>query len=145
MVIENTVNGILYSTDKDKLQVAYIHNYLSRDSYWSPNIPLHIVEQSIEGSICIGLYDGGQQIGFARIITDEATFAYLADVFVDEAYRGRGYSKELMRFIMELPFTRIIRGFMLGTKDAHGLYEQFDFKPLPEPGRYMIRKTFTSY
>lgn len=136
---------ITISTDKKQLNVGYIHAYLANESYWSKNIPLDVVLRSIEGSICFGVYDGKQQIGFARVITDHATFAYLADVFIDPAYRGKGISKHLMRYIMDHESLRGLRSFMLATLDAHGLYEQFGFKPLREPARYMSIKFFESY
>jgi len=125
------------STDKSKLDIFYIHRFLSEESYWAANIPLEIVEKSITHSICLGMYDNKKQIGFARIITDEATFGYLADVFIDVTYRGRGLSKWLMQIISELSFMPVLRRFMLGTKDAHGLYEQFGFAPITMPERFM--------
>lgn len=129
--------NFIISTDKTKLNIPYIHRFLSEDSYWAANVPIEIVEQSIAHSICLGLYDGNKQIGFARIITDQATFGYLADVFIDNTYRGRGLSKWLMEVIMELPFISLLRRFMLATMDAHGLYQQFGFAPITFPERFM--------
>ena len=129
--------NFIISTDKSKLDIAYIHRFLSNDSYWAAGIPFVIVEKSIKNSLCFGIYDGEKQIGFARIITDEATFGYLADVFVDTAYRGKGLSKWLMQVILNLPFVALLRGFMLATKDAHMLYEQFGFRSLSNPERFM--------
>jgi len=129
--------NFIISTDKGKLNIPYIHQFLSKESYWAANIPLHIVKTSIEHSLCFGVYDGEKQIGFARLITDQAVFGYLADVFIDAAYRGRGLSKWLMQIIFELPFIPLLRSFMLGTKDAHKLYEKFGFTPLTSPERYM--------
>ena len=129
--------NFIISTDKSKLNINYIHQFLSNESYWAAGIPYAIVEKSIENSLCFGIYDREKQIGFARIITDEATFGYLADVFIDSTYRGRGLSKWLMEVISNLPFRRILRNFMLGTKDAHKLYEQFGFTPLKAPERFM--------
>ena len=129
--------NFIISTDKSKLDIPYIHQFLSKESYWAVNIPLHLVEISIEHSICFGIYNKEQQIGFARIITDQATFGYLADVFVDINYRGIGLSKWLMQIITDLPFMPLLRNFMLGTKDAHRLYGQFGFVPLTTPERYM--------
>src|SRR5215212_5926175 len=114
--------NFIISTDKSKLDIFYIHQFLSNESYWALGIPLEIVEKSIDHSLCFGMFDGEKQIGFARIITDEATFGYLADVFIDSIYRGQGLSKWLMEVIMQLPFIPLLRRFMLGTKDAHGLY-----------------------
>lgn len=135
----------LFSTDKNKLQVAYIHHYLSEDSYWVQNIPIEIVQRSIDNSLCFGIYYGEQQVGFARVITDEATFGYLADVFVDEAHRGKNLSKQLMAFIMEHESLQGLRRLMLATLDAHGLYAQFGFGALKEPERFMEIKFFEKY
>ena len=129
--------NFIISTDKSKLNLHYIHQFLSTESYWAEGIPLTIVEKSIANSLCFGVYEGEKQIGFARIITDEATFGYLADVFIDKEYRGRGISKWLMNVISNLPFRQNLRNFMLGTKDAHKLYEQFGFTPLKSPERFM--------
>jgi len=129
--------NFIISTDKNKLNLTYIHQFLSNKSYWAEGIPFDIVKKSIENSLCLGIYDGEKQIGFARIITDEATFGYLADVFVDAAYRGKGLSKWLMNVICDLPFMPLLRRFMLATKDAHALYEQFGFTPLTLPERFM--------
>ncbi|MBS1634978.1 MAG: GNAT family N-acetyltransferase [Bacteroidetes bacterium] len=145
MYPEKQIEGFLYSADKSKLQPEVIHAFLSQRSYWAQNIPMEIVKQAIAGSMCFAVYDGQAQIGFARVITDEATFAYLADVFVEEAYRGRGISKQLMQYIMDYPAMSKIRRFMLATKDAHGLYAGFGFKPLKEPGRFMEIKPFERY
>ena len=142
---DKNIDGFLYSTDKSKLQPEVIHTFLAQRSYWAQNVPLEIVKQAIEGSVCFAIYDGKNQIGFARIITDDATFAYLADVFVLEEYRGRGLSKQLMQYIMEYPAVSKIRRFMLATKDAHGLYAQFGFKPMKEPDRFMEIKPFERY
>jgi len=136
---------ISISTDKTKLQVNYIHQFLSEESYWAKNIPIDVVIRSIDGSTCFGVYDDNRQIGFARVITDHATFAYLADVFIDKAYRKKGISKQLMSYIMEHDSLKGIRSFMLATLDAHSLYEHFGFKSLKEPGRYMSLKFFDTY
>ena len=125
--------GFLYSTDKSKLNVPYIHAFLCEKSYWAQGIPLDFVERSIENSVSIGIYsikDGMSQIGFARVITDFTTFAYLGDVFVDEAYRGKGISKNLMSFILEMEGIKTLRRFILATSDAHTLYSRFGFAGL---------------
>jgi len=145
MHYEKTNGDYLFSTDKSKLQVGLIYSYLSKESYWARNIPLDVVEASIKGSVCFGVYKEGLQIGYARVITDLASFGYLADVFVVEGHRGRGISKELMSFIMSYEPLKKLRRFMLATRDAHGLYEQFGFKPLSEPGRFMEINPFESY
>ncbi|MDR0792827.1 MAG: GNAT family N-acetyltransferase [Chitinophagaceae bacterium] len=118
----------LISSDKSLLQIDVIHKFLSEEAYWCFNITKNIVINGIEHSFCIGIYThDNQQAGFARIITDYATFGYLADVFVLEKYRGKGLAKALMAAIMELPWIQGLRNFSLRTKDAHGLYQQFGF------------------
>ena len=126
----------LFSTEKDKLDVGVIYGWLST-SYWSPGIARELVVKSIENSICIGIYKGIQQVGFARIITDMSTFAYLADVFVDESHRNQGLSKKMMEWIMTFDFVPGLRRFLLATLDAHGLYEQYGFKLIERPDRFM--------
>ncbi|MEO6733255.1 MAG: GNAT family N-acetyltransferase [Ferruginibacter sp.] len=126
------------STDKAKLNIPYIHQFLTQ-SYWAENIPIEIVAKSIEGSVCFGVYDGENQIGFARVITDKAIFGHLADVFIDENYRGQGISKWLMENIMTHPDLQGFRTWTLGTRDAHGLYAKFGFIPVDNPER-MMRK-----
>lgn len=124
------------STDKSFLDVDYIHFFLSK-TYWAENIPKEVVERSINGSLCFGVYHLQKQVGFARVITDEATFAYLCDVFIDDAHRGKGLSKRLMETITAYPTLQGLRRFMLATKDAHGLYQQFGFAPLTFTDRWM--------
>ena len=124
------------STDKSKLDISVIHDFLSR-SYWSENIPVETVRKSIEGSMCFGVYDNSRQVGFARMVTDNATFAYLADVFIIEEYRGRGLSKWLMEFILSHPELQRLRRILLATRDAHSLYKQFGFTAINNPDRFM--------
>lgn len=129
------------SDERERLDLAVIHGYLER-SYWAGNVPRDIVARSIEHSLCFGLYAEGAdnasgQIGFARVVTDRATTAYLADVFVLEPWRGRGLSKFLMRCIRSHPDLQGLRRWMLATADAHGLYRQFGFVPLSDPERLM--------
>jgi GNAT superfamily N-acetyltransferase len=132
------INGeFLISTDKSKLDIDVIHNYLSKESYWAKNVPLEIVQKEIKGSFCFGIYYQQKQIGFARVVSDAAVFAWLADVFVLQEFRGKGLSKWMMRFILSHPELQGLRRWMLGTKDAHGLYEQFGFKELEDPKRIM--------
>ena len=142
---EKVIGEHLFSTDKTKLQPEVIHAYLSKESYWAQNMPKEIVEKSIAGSICFGVYLNGKQIGYARMVTDRATFAYLADVFILEAYRGQGLSKQLMQFIMAHPDLQGLRRMMLATKDAQGLYKQFGFTALATPERIMEIKFFEKY
>lgn len=145
MMNEKHIGKFLYSTDKSKLNLDYIHHFLSKESYWAKNIPMDIVKTSIEGSLCFGVYENNKQIGFARVITDYATFGYLADVFIDKDYRGRGLSKELMTFIMEQDVVKKLRRFMLATLDAHSLYAQFGFESQEGNKRLMGVKFFEEY
>ena len=124
------------STDRSLLNIEIIHDFLSR-TYWANGIPRETVERSIRGSMCFGVYDNGQQVGFARVITDGVTFAYLADVFILESHRGQGLSKWLVATILAHPDLQGLRRFLLATRDAHGLYQQFGFTPLAQPERFM--------
>lgn len=133
------------STDKSKLNVQLIHQYLGTESYWAKNIPLAIVEKSIAGSFCFGVYQNNEQVGFARVITDHATFAYLADVFILPKCRGNGLGKWLIDEIMKCPELQGLRRWLLATRDAHGLYAQFGFAPLDKPERIMGLKPFEEY
>ena len=126
------------STDPARLDLAMIHGFLTT-CYWARGIPLETVRRSIEHSIPLGLYQGDRQIGFARWITDRATFAYLGDVFVLEEFRGRGLSKWLMEVAVALPEVQGQRRWVLLTRDAHGLYRGFGFRDLAAPERYMER------
>jgi len=130
------VNTYDISTDPTRLQPAAIHAYLTR-SYWSPGIPKDVVERAIANSLCFGIYLGQAQVGFARVVTDKATFAYLADVYVLEEHRGQGLSKRLVETIQAHPDLQGLRRFLLATKDAHGLYAQFGFAPPARPGNLM--------
>lgn len=145
MLHEKIQGAYLFSNDKAKLQTDVIHTYLSQKSYWAKNIPLTVVEDSIKGSECFAAYKQAQQIGFARVITDHASFGYLADVFILEEFQGQGLSKDLMKFIMDFPAFKKLRRFMLATKDAHGLYSKFGFTSLSDPSRFMEIKPFESY
>jgi GNAT superfamily N-acetyltransferase len=143
-------DDFVISTDKTKIDITVVHNYLSKESYWAKNITLNIVKNAIENSFCFGLYKKVNppqiiQIGFARVITDKATFGYLADVFILEEYRGMGLSKWLMTEIMNHQELRDLRGWMLATRDAHGLYEQFGFRLLEKTGRIMRLSLLDEY
>ena len=124
------------STDKQRLDVAAIHGYLAQ-SYWSPGVTRDVIERAIEGSLCFGVFHQDKQVGFARVVTDKATFAYLADVFILEPHRGKGLSKRLMESVFAHPDLQGLRRFLLATKDAHGLYKQFGFTELANPARFM--------
>lgn len=125
-------------TDAERLDVEMIHRFLS-GSYWAAGRPREVVERSIRHSLCFGVYLEGKQVAFARVISDRAVFAYLADVFVLPEYRGRGISKALMAAIVEHPDVSGLRVCLLRTRDAHGLYAQFGFGPLPDPDEMMGR------
>ncbi len=124
------------STDPSRLDIEAIHAFLVR-SYWSPGIPRELVARAIANSMCFGIYLGDAQVGFARVVTDRASFAYLADVYVLEAHRGQGLSKRLVAQVLDHPELQGLRRFMLATADAHGLYAQFGFKELARPGSVM--------
>ncbi len=144
-IYETVKNDLVISTDRSKIDIPFVHDYLSDESYWAKNIPIDIVKKSIEGSLCFGIYHLNKQIGFARVITDHATFGYLADVFIAEKFRGQGLGKWLMRSIMDHPGLQGFRRWMLATKDAQGLYAQFGFKPLDKPERIMRWCPFDEY
>lgn len=128
---------LIISTDKTKLDFSLIHKFLSEESYWAQNIPEEVLKRCIENSICFGVYLNEKQIGFARVISDYATFAYLADVFILTPYRGKGISKKLVAFIKEHPALQGLRRWMLITADAQGLYKQFGFAETAKPERVM--------
>jgi ribosomal protein S18 acetylase RimI-like enzyme len=127
---------LLISTDRRRLQLEIVHGYLTR-SYWAKGVSREVVERAIEYSLCFGLYDGQAQVGFARVVTDRATFAYLSDVFVLESHRGRGLGKWLVEFVLAHPDLQGLRRFVLATWDAHGLYARYGFRPLARPETYM--------
>jgi GNAT superfamily N-acetyltransferase len=127
----------LISTDPALLDLSVIHDYLTNHSYWALGISRELQQQALDGSLCFGVYENGRQVGLARVVTDRATFAWLCDVFVLEAYRGRGLSKWLMECVVSHPDLQGLRRFILGTRDAHGLYERYGFKPLADPTRFL--------
>ena len=134
----------LVSTDPARFDIDAIHAFLT-SSYWAAGIPRAVVERAMAGSICFGLYDGHRQIGFARVITDRATFAYLADVYVLEEYRGRGLGTWLVETVIAHPDLRGLRRFVLVTRDAHGLYAKFGFTPIAKPENYMEKHQLDVY
>ncbi|MCG8321036.1 MAG: GNAT family N-acetyltransferase [Cytophagales bacterium] len=129
------------STDQDRLDTDVIYGYLTR-SYWAEGIPRNMVVKSVKNSLCFGIYYQLQQIGFARVISDYARFAYLADVFVLEPHQGKGLSKWLLEKIVHHPQLQGLSRFMLGTRDAHGLYEKFGFRTISHP-ETMMEKVFS--
>jgi len=126
-----------YQHGAARLDLETIHRFLSEEAYWAKNRTLDQTRTAIENSICFGVYEGERQIGFARVVTDKATFAYLGDVFILEEFRGRGLSKWLMETIVSHPEIQGLRRWVLATRDAHGLYEQFGFTELKFPERWM--------
>ncbi|GAK97503.1 histone acetyltransferase HPA2 [Nonlabens tegetincola] len=125
------------STDKSKLDLISIHEFLSKETDWAHGIPIDTVKKSIENSLCFGVYDQGQQIGFARVISDFSTIAYLGDVYVLNEYRGKGLSKWLMEEIMNHPNLQGLRRWILLTNTAEWLYKKFGFTEIPNPEFYM--------
>ena len=132
------------STDRDRLDLDAVHDYIST-SYWAAGMPRDVLERAVENSLIFGIYDGPRQAGFARAITDRATYAYLSDVFVVEEYRGRGLSKWLMECILAHPDLQGLRRFALFTRDAQGLYERYGFGPALGASTYMERRTPNVY
>ncbi|MGA9778793.1 MAG: GNAT family N-acetyltransferase [Limisphaerales bacterium] len=136
---------LLISDDPARLNRELIHFFLSERSYWAKGVSPEIVNRSLDHSLCFGVYQAGQQVGFARVVTDFATFAWLADVFVVEAKRGQGIGKKLVAAVLAHPRLQGLRRFMLGTKDAAGLYTRFGFKPLAYPERFMEIRPESGY
>ncbi len=124
------------SSDRERLDLNVVHDFLAA-SYWSPGLPREVLQRAIEGSVCFGVYHQGKQVGFARVVTDKATFAYLCDVFVLDSHRGRGLGRWLMEAVVAHPDLQGLRRMVLVTRDAHGLYEKFGFLPLARPAGYM--------
>ncbi len=132
-------NEYYVSTDKSKIDISLVHDYLCNHSYWAAGIPIDTVQKSIDNSLCFGIYLAHRQVGFARVVSDFATYAYLADVFVLEHERGKGLARYLMETIIDHSELQGLRRFMLATRDAHDLYSKFGFTPLAKPNRWMER------
>lgn len=135
---EKRQGPFLVSDDRSRLDLDVIHGFL-RTAYWSIDVPADVVRRAIEGSLCFGLFEHDRQVGFARAITDRATYAYLADVFVLSSHRGRGLGRWLVECVMAHPDLQGLRRFSLVTRDAHELYRPFGFEPLANPDRYLER------
>jgi GNAT superfamily N-acetyltransferase len=133
---EHRKGKFVISTDKQRIDLGIVHGFLT-ESYWAKGIPREVVARSIENSLCFGVYGHGKQVGFARVITDYATYAYIGDVFVLESYQGDGLGKWLMECILRHPWLQGLRRWSLATMDAHGLYAKFGFTPLKTPERFM--------
>lgn len=139
------IDGYKISADFADMDLTAIHEFISH-SYWAKGVPLAIQQRAIENSLCFGVFkQSGEQVGFACMITDRATFAYLADVFVLEAHQGKGLSKWLMQVILEHPELQGLWRMLLATGDAHGLYQQFGFKALAAPDIFMEQHTPNAY
>lgn len=134
---EVTIDSYSVSTKKDMLNIDMIHTFLSTKAYWCLNIPREKVERSIENSLCFGVYKGDEQVGFARVISDYSTIAYLGDLFILEEHRGIGLSKLLMDTVMNYPDLQGLRRWILITGDAHGLYEKFGWTELKSPSKWL--------
>jgi GNAT superfamily N-acetyltransferase len=138
-VVEYRNGDFLISTSRERLDLDVVHGFLT-NCYWAKGIPREVVARSIEHALCFGIYDrDAAQIGFARVISDFATIAYIGDVFVVETHRGRGLGKWLMECILQHPTLQNLRRWILTTRDAHGLYSQVGFVPVKSPERYMER------
>ena len=133
----------LISTDKTLLDIEAIYNYLNDDSYWAQGIPLEKLKKAIANSMCFGVYNNNKLVGFARVVTDNATFAYICDVFILPIYRKKGLSKWLMQTIVNHPDLQGLRRWSLATADAHKLYSQFGFSQISKPENWM--EIFTPY
>jgi GNAT superfamily N-acetyltransferase len=139
-IVEWHRDGYTVSTDPRRIDLDTVARFLSEESYWATGRSRDVVERSIADSIAFGLYDGGRQAGFARAVTDSATFAWICDVFVMPDWRGRGLGVWLMECVVAHPSLQGLRRMLLGTRDAHELYRRFGFTALPEPERFMIRR-----
>jgi GNAT superfamily N-acetyltransferase len=126
------------TTDPKRIDLDRVHSWLS-NSYWAQGRPIETVRRSIENSLCFAAFEDGKFVGFARVVTDHATFAWLCDVVVDEAARGKGVGKALVQAVVEHHDLEDIKRIILATRDAHGLYEQFGFETLPMPDRWMVK------
>ena len=136
-IVEQTFGEYLITTDKEKLDIVAIHDFLSKHSGWSDNIPFDRVKTSIDNSLNFGLFHNGRQIGFARVISDMSTIAYLGDIYVLDEYRGKGLSKKLMDAVISHPNLQGLRRWILLTSTADWLYEKYGFKKIPKPELYM--------
>lgn len=144
MADQYTQGPYVITTDRERMDVKAIHAFLSV-SYWARDIPLAVVERSIRHSLCFAVFQGDNLVGFARVVTDYATFAYLGDVFILDSHRGRGLGKWLMECVMAHPELQGLRRWILSTRDAHSLYSRHGFQPLAKPERVMEITDLTIY
>ncbi len=143
--MKNDTSEFTIDTDKSLLQIDVIHEFLSKESYWAKDRTFEQTKRAIENSLCFGVYFATRQIGFARVISDFTTFAYIGDVFILQEFRGIGLSKLLMKTIVSHQDLQGLRRWVLATKDAHGLYEQFNFSGLKFPERWMEKTAPNAY
>ena len=135
--MERRFGEYVVSTDRSRLDLDLIQRFLAEDSYWARGIPLDVMRRAIDNSLCFGVYRDNEQVGFARVVTDYATFGHIMDVFVLPAHRGKGLGKSLMECLMTHPQLQGFRRWQLGTDDAHGLYARFGFTTPAHPERHM--------
>lgn len=138
-------DDLLFSDRQELIDVAFVHDFLAHRSYWAQGIPLELVERAVRNSLSFGVYRAGRQIGFARVITDRATFGWLADVFVLETERGRGIGKRMIAALLAHPDLAPLRRLMFVTSDAQGFYAPFGFRPDPHPERFMAIRRENPY
>ena|SRR5688572_27899742 len=143
--MEVTRGEFAISTRKELLDTEEVHRFLAEESYWAQSRTLEQTRRAIENSLCFGVFQGNKQIGFARVVSDFATFAYVGDVYILAEHRGRGLSKWLMETIVSHPDLQNLRRWLLATRDAHGLYAQYEFHPLRHPERWMERTARDAY
>ena len=137
MAIEWSRPGFEVSDDPRRLELATVHRFISKESYWAEGIPEALLARAVAHSLCFGLYTGARQVGFARVVTDRATYGYLCDVYVERSLRGRGLGKWLVACVLEHPDLQGLRRIALMTRDAHDLYRPFGFRTMPEATRYL--------
>jgi GNAT superfamily N-acetyltransferase len=138
LIMESFSGEYFISSDPKKMDISFVHDWLANESYWCKGIPYAIVERTISHSLCFGVYhQNGEQVGFGRVVTDYTTFAWVTDVFIIEAHRRRGLSRELMNCILEHPELRLVRRWLLGTDLAHGLYRKLGFEDLDHPENFL--------
>jgi GNAT superfamily N-acetyltransferase len=138
--IEYQCENFSISTDKSRLDVELVHEFLSKSSYWAQGRSMDVVQKSIEHSLCFGLYEGDRQVGFARVVTDHATFGWLCDVFILESHRGRGLGKWMIECVVACPDLQGFKNLLLATRDAHELYSRYGgFESLEKPEKWMAR------
>ena len=133
--------GVRISTDRSELDLDWVVSALSERAYWALGRPREVIEASIQGSLCFGAYRDGRQVGFARVVTDLATFGWICDLFVDESERGRGVGGELMQSVVTHPQLSALKRLVLSTRDAEAFYARFGFEPLEHPERWLIRQS----